>query len=119
MYIRALRNLQDPTSVKSLLQYATKGAKAISVTAMKALRNFPRRILQYDTVQKACIQIFFQITKKFDSSARTLALDILLDAGIKDDLLKDVLEYLRSPDKAFEVYLEMKKMNERSFLLYR
>ncbi|XP_026470483.1 microsomal triglyceride transfer protein large subunit-like [Ctenocephalides felis] len=103
VYIRAMRNLQDPATVKSLLQHATKGSKPVSVTAMKALKNFPQRVLQYDTVQKACIQIFFQITKKFDSSARTLALDILLDAGIKDELLKDVLDYLRSPDKAFEV----------------
>lgn len=73
-----------------------------SVTAMKALRSFPPSSWN-EKVIDASIKIFFQIPKKYDTSSRTLALDILLGANPNEDLIKNLLYYLLSNDKTFEV----------------
>lgn len=102
VYIRGLQNLRDPSTIDILIEIALKQSIQISVSAMKALRNFPINLfnnknrLDFD-------KIFYQATKKFDTTARILALDILLDLKPSKDQLTKLLTYLNSNDKAFEV----------------
>lgn len=98
-----MKNLKSDDTIHKLIQLAlrSKDNKA-SVTAMKALRSFPPSSWTADVIQ-AAINIFFQIPKKFDSSSRTLALDIILGSNPTDETIKDILFYLLSNDKAFEI----------------
>lgn len=102
-YIRALKNLKSEETIEKLTHLALTAVDSkSSVTAMKALKSFPATMWS-KKVTDAAIKIFFQIPKKFDSSSRTLALDILLEANPTDALLRDLLYYLLSNDKAFEI----------------
>lgn len=101
-FIRGLHNLKSPKTLKTLVKLAQEGSAKISVAAMKALRSFSV-FLWNDEFKAVFEQIFFQVYKKFDSSARALALDILLD--LKPDLeeLTHLMQFLKSNDKVYEV----------------
>ncbi|XP_052897593.1 microsomal triacylglycerol transfer protein [Anopheles moucheti] len=101
-YIRGLQNLKCPKTVDSLLMLAQESTKAVSVAAMKALRSFSV-YLWNDEFRAKFEDIFFQVSKRYDSSARTLALDILLDLKPDYDELSHLLQFLKSNDKAYEV----------------
>lgn len=102
MYIRALNNLQSPKTVNLLIRKVHQSERLVSVAAMKALRNFPTNTWT-SIHRKQFDDIFFQKKRKFDSSARTLALDILLALRPGAEELRPLLQYLRSNDRAFEV----------------
>lgn len=102
-FIRALKNLKSEETIQKLLNIALNSPDAkSSVGAMKALRSFPVSSYGEKVIQTAK-KIFFQIPKKFDSSCRTISLDILLEAHPKEQLIKELLHYLLSNDKAFEI----------------
>lgn len=101
-FIRALKNLKSQNTVPKLVELALYSSDKSSVAAMKALRSFPPHFWTQDVI-KASEIIFFQIKKKYDSSARTIALDILLGTNPNERLLQDLLKYLLSNDKSFEV----------------
>uniref|UniRef100_A0A182SPI0 Vitellogenin domain-containing protein n=1 Tax=Anopheles maculatus TaxID=74869 RepID=A0A182SPI0_9DIPT len=101
-YIRGLQNLKCPRTVDSLLELAQTSSKAVSVAAMKALRSFSV-YLWNDEFRARFEDIFFQVSKRYDSSARTLALDILLDLKPDRDELSHLVQFLKSSDKAYEV----------------
>ncbi|XP_049803049.1 microsomal triacylglycerol transfer protein isoform X2 [Schistocerca nitens] len=101
-YLRALRNLGDGNTVPVLLQHAVNGTKKTSVTAMKALRSLPSKYWD-QTVISLMKRIYFQLDKKYDSSARTLATDILLETNPDKSFLKEILISLTSLDTAYEV----------------
>lgn len=104
LFIRSLHNLQSPTTVSLLFEYAQQGERTVGVAAMKALRDFPQATWSANPAHKRQFQqIFFQLTRRFDSSVRTLALDILLEQMPNADELNDLLQFLRSTDKQFEV----------------
>ncbi|KAJ9593728.1 hypothetical protein L9F63_014701 [Diploptera punctata] len=116
-YLRALKNLSLRDTVPDLLEYALKGTKKTSVAAMKALKTLPPDSWD-DRVKKACLQIYFQLGKRYDSSSRTLAADILLESNPSQDVLRDLLLSLASvSDSAYEVrqYLvqRMRQISER------
>ncbi|KNC31217.1 hypothetical protein FF38_14346 [Lucilia cuprina] len=101
-YIRSLQNLRDPTTISILMKYALKEETKISVAAMQALKSFP--IIHFNEKHRqAFTHIFYQIPKKYDSSARTLALDILLDMKPTPEQLGHLLDYLASNDRHFEI----------------
>lgn len=100
-FIRGLQNLQAPNTIDKLITLALREPYQISVAAMKALSKLPINHLTGD--KKQFKTIFYQRTRKFDTSARTIALDILLSMKLE---LFDVIEFvsfLRSDDVAFEV----------------
>uniref|UniRef100_A0A182PK61 Vitellogenin domain-containing protein n=1 Tax=Anopheles epiroticus TaxID=199890 RepID=A0A182PK61_9DIPT len=101
-FIRGLQNLKCPRTVDRLLKLAQQSTKAVSVAAMKALRSFSA-YLWNDEFRAAFEDIFFQVSKRYDSSARTLALDILLDLKPDYDELSHLMQFLKSSDKAYEV----------------
>lgn len=102
MYIRGLHNIQSPDTIRVLLAQVLNPERIVAVAAMKALRTFDTKLWTKDH-QKQFENIFYQKTKKFDSSARTLAVDILLELKPGAGELRPLLQYLRTNDKAFEV----------------
>lgn len=101
-FLNGINNLQSVAFIKQLFEYVNDTDRTISVAAMKALRNYP-----ISTWNKKHLQqfenIFYQKEKRFDSSVRTLALDIFLASKFSEQQLKKLLSYLKSEDKAFEV----------------
>uniref|UniRef100_A0A182JW24 Vitellogenin domain-containing protein n=1 Tax=Anopheles christyi TaxID=43041 RepID=A0A182JW24_9DIPT len=101
-FIRGLQNLKCPRTLDRLLMLAQGSTKAVSVAAMKALRSFSA-YLWNNELRAKFEDIFFQVSKRYDSSARTLALDILLDLKPDHDELSHLVQFLKSSDKAHEV----------------
>ncbi|KAG4073104.1 hypothetical protein HA402_009523 [Bradysia odoriphaga] len=101
-FLRALQNLQSP-SVKSVLwTNVYDSERLVTVAAMKALRSYPNRFW-LDDDKKEFLKVFYQQTRKFDSSVRTLALDVILELQPSVTEITELLHFLRSNDKAFEV----------------
>jgi len=103
LYIRALQNLQDPATIESLLEQAQSDQELnLSVAALQALKAFPSRSFS-PSHRKQFESIFYQQKRRFDSSARTLALDIILSLRPSQEQLGHLLDYLASNDRQFEI----------------
>ncbi|XP_017121172.1 microsomal triglyceride transfer protein large subunit [Drosophila elegans] len=103
LYIRALQNLQDPVTIESLLEQAQSGEEPnLSVAALQALKAFPPGSFNSSHRQQF-ESIFYQRKRRFDSSARTLALDIILSLRPNQEQLGYLLDYLASTDRQFEI----------------
>lgn len=115
LYLRALQNLKFEDTVPILVDHALTGSKKVSVRAMKTLRSMPPTSWNED-VFKAAEHIYFQVGQRYDSSARTLALDIILEGKPSHENLKLLISSLRGNDSAYEVkqYL-MQRMNQISY----
>lgn len=115
-YLRALKNLQCPRTIKTLIKHAIEGKKKVSVGAMKALRSFDPSYWSEEVID-AAQTIYFQAGKKYDSSSRTLALDILLESNPSREIVKELVTTLIHRDRAFEVkqYLvqRLKQISEK------
>jgi microsomal triglyceride transfer protein large subunit len=102
-YLHALKNLGLKDTVPVLLQHILFGTKKTSVTAVKALRSLPPTSWDNE-VKRAATRIYYQIGKRFDSSARTVAADILLESDPSREVLRELLLSLASRvDPAYEV----------------
>lgn len=102
-YTRALQNLQQPSTIPRLLKNALHGTRKVSVASMKALRAFSSKELNTTEVQSICKQIFYMRLKPYDSSARTLALDTILESNPSEVVLDQLIHFLLSTDKSYEV----------------
>ncbi|XP_032666474.1 microsomal triglyceride transfer protein isoform X2 [Odontomachus brunneus] len=103
-FLRALRNLKSPDATPTLLEYAFSDNRAISVAAWRALAALPRQSVS-DELKNAALRMFYQIGgPRRDSSARTLALDIILESEPSEEVLRDLVHYLGGRDPAYEVY---------------
>jgi microsomal triglyceride transfer protein large subunit len=102
-YLRALKNLGLKDTVPVLVQHAVFGSKKTSVTALKALRSLPPDTWD-DEVKQAATRIYYQLGRRFDSSSRTLAADILLESRPSEGVVRDLLLSLASrADPVYEV----------------
>lgn len=101
-YMRTLKNLQHESTIDLLLNYVKKGPRSVSVMALKALLELQKSNSRRQTV-RVSRHIFFQIDKRYDSSVRTLALDIILESKPTESELKELIYYLKSKDKDQEV----------------
>lgn len=117
-YLRALKNLRCPTTIPTLIQHAISGKKKSSVEAMKAIRSFDSSYWDA-TVIDAAQKIYFQAGKKYDSSSRTLSLDILLESNPRPEILRELILTLTEYDSAYEVkqYLlqRVRQISEKNF----
>ncbi|XP_055376548.1 microsomal triacylglycerol transfer protein [Condylostylus longicornis] len=102
VYIRGLQNLKDPSTIPTLLEIALGQDNSASVQAMKALKTFNVKLFTKKD-RNLFEKIFYQISQKFDSTARISALDILLSMKPSKTELTHLLEYVGSNDKAFEI----------------
>ncbi|XP_063698675.1 microsomal triacylglycerol transfer protein-like [Culicoides brevitarsis] len=103
IFLRALGNLKAPNTISMLFEYAETGSYKVSTQAVKALKAFSVSFWNTPEFRARFEDIFYQTHKKFDSSARTLALDVLLDLKLNVHELTKLVNYLRSDDKAFEI----------------
>ncbi|KAK0175394.1 hypothetical protein PV327_009145 [Microctonus hyperodae] len=102
-FLRALRNLRSKNSIPILLDYAMNGTKATSVIAWRALGSLESKHIT-DEIILAAKRTFYQIgVTKRDSSARTLAADIILETDPTVNHLRGFLEYLSITDPMYEV----------------
>lgn len=111
-FLRALRNLRSPAAIPTLLMHALSDGKAISVAAWHALKALPREAVT-DELKSAAHRVFYQIGgPRRDSSARTIALDIILENEPSKETLRDFIKYLSSNDSTYEVrkYLSQRLM---------
>lgn len=101
-FIGGLQNLRSPDTVKTLLHLAVNDCYKISVASLKALKTFKPTDINKEMKTKF-EQIFYQQLKMFDTSARTIALDILFSLKLEaSDVLKFV-NFLASNDRSYEV----------------
>lgn len=101
-FIRGLQNLQSPDTIEKLLTLAINHPYQISVASMKALRKFPA--VHYTPEMKVKLEdVFYQRIKKFDSSARAIALDILLTLKPETADIVEMVSFLGSSDRAYEI----------------
>ena len=89
-FLRGLQTLQSVETIEQLLEYVDDNEITVSVTAMKALKSFPKRVWT-PTHRHRFEDIFFQKNQRYDSSVRTLAIDILLDLNPSVAQLKKLL----------------------------
>ncbi|XP_036147504.1 microsomal triglyceride transfer protein large subunit isoform X2 [Monomorium pharaonis] len=102
-FLRALRNLRSPAAIPTLLVHALSDSKSISVAAWRALRALPNEAVT-DELKSAAHKVFYQIGgPRRDSSARTTALDIILENEPSQEVLRNFVKYLSSNDRAYEV----------------
>lgn len=111
-YLNGMSNLQSVQLIDLLFEYVNDTDRSISVAAMKALRSYPASVWNKKHIQQF-EKIFYQQEKRFDSSVRTLALDMVLNSEISEKQIKNLLSHLKTNDRAFEVkkyLLEMIQM---------
>ena len=78
LYLRSLKNLAMADTLPVIMKYIDSTERKTSVTAVKVLRALPAEV--FDAVVKGKLEkIYFQVDRRYDSSARTLALDMLLE----------------------------------------
>ena len=97
------KNLALKDTLPVLLQHVVFCSKKTSGAALRALRSLQPDSWDED-VKRAATQIYYQLGRRFDSSSRTLASDILLDSRPGDREFRDLLLCLVSRgDPAYEV----------------
>ncbi|XP_058124322.1 microsomal triacylglycerol transfer protein [Anopheles ziemanni] len=101
-YIRGLHNLKNPVTAHMLLKLVQEAPRSISVAAMKGLKSFSVHLWN-DEFKSSFDAILFQVFRPYDSSARALAFDILLDMKPNYFELMHLMQLLKSNDKSFEV----------------
>lgn len=102
-FLRALRNLKSPKAISTLLRHALSNDKPISVAAWRTLAALPREAITVE-LKNAAHKVFYQIGgPRRDSSARTLALNVILENEPSEEQVHDLVEHLSSNDAAYEV----------------
>lgn len=101
-FIRGLGNLRSPDTLDKLLHIAENFPYKVSVSAMKSLKKFNSEQIPIEWKDRLR-RIFLQSRKKFDSSARAIALDLYTNQHLNENDIAELIEFLRSNDSAFEM----------------
>uniref|UniRef100_A0A1B0D832 Uncharacterized protein n=1 Tax=Phlebotomus papatasi TaxID=29031 RepID=A0A1B0D832_PHLPP len=120
-FLHGLMNLKSAETIPLLMDSVLNGPRAISVEAMKSLVTMPREYFNLDYV-KHFEQIYHQKRKRFDSSVRTMAMEILLDPLFYQSSLKNMIYSLKSTDNSYEVrqyFLQRLRMESENSAEFR
>lgn len=101
-FIRGLGNLRSPDTLDKLLHIAEYFLYKVSLNAMKSLKKFNSEQIPIEWKDRLR-RIFLQSRKKFDSSARAIALDLFMNRHLNENDVAELIEFLRSNDNAFEM----------------
>lgn len=101
-FIRGLGNIQSPDTMDKIFKFVTDYPYQVSVAAMKAFRKFDKSYLGDDWKVKMK-NIFLQLKKKYDSSARTIALDIYMGFELSPSEVGELIDFFDSNDSSYEV----------------
>ncbi|CAG0899879.1 unnamed protein product [Darwinula stevensoni] len=82
--LRAVRNLGATGDVEMLLDHVVHGERKTAVVAMKALRSLPLEALRGEGVRAVLEEVYFQAGRRYDSTARTIAGDLLVELYPRD-----------------------------------
>ncbi|KAI9556949.1 hypothetical protein GHT06_016743 [Daphnia sinensis] len=94
LYMRVLRNLGSVEMLPILLAHIDSSDRKTSVWAVKAVRALPASVFLDGRVKDKLQRVYFQMGRRYDSSARTLALDTLLEHEPEETFLLEVLTSL-------------------------
>ncbi|CAG7828228.1 unnamed protein product [Allacma fusca] len=97
MYLRALKNLKSKATLPKLFEIIQSSDPKTGVVAMKAVHAFPDPLIAV-TFRPTLLKVVQQLGKKYDSSARTLALDILLRNKPTREEVLQILHLLKNHD---------------------
>lgn len=100
MYMRVLKNLRSKKTLPVILKYVDNKDKKTSVGAIKALRALVAFSSLDNEVKQKLQRVYFQLGRSYDSSARSLALDTLLEHQPDSGFLLDLLNSISQSDKA-------------------
>lgn len=92
--MRVLRNLASVEMLPIILAHIDSKDRKTSVGAIKALRALPDEVFDDATVKQKLQKVYFQMSRRYDSSSRTLALDTLLEHKPDSDFLLGLLTSL-------------------------
>lgn len=101
-YLNGLRNLQSADSIDKLIAFIEHPERSVAVAAAKALKAYPASIWNRHYIGML-ENIFHQSNRRYDSSTRTLILDVLLKTKLSFDQVKRLVLHLKLDDKSFEV----------------
>ena len=96
--MRVLKNLASIETLPVILSHINSKDRKTSVAAVKALKALPATVFQHPKVRNTLQRVYLQIGRRYDSSARTLALDALLEhqpsCQTETEFLREVLVYV-------------------------
>ena len=95
LHLRVLKNLAMTDTLSIILSHIDSPDKKTSVSAIKALAALPSHVFD-SAVKNKLEDVYFQVGRRYDSSARTLALDILLNHQPETEFLNRVLRSISS-----------------------
>lgn len=102
-YLRGYLNMRLVNRIPDLLLVVQKQHKILGTIAMKAMQQFAFDDFSAKS-QSILRSIFHQTVKRYDSSIRTLSLDILMKGDLSDaGVVQDLLQALKQNDKSYEV----------------
>ncbi|XP_055683479.1 microsomal triacylglycerol transfer protein [Lutzomyia longipalpis] len=102
IFLRGFINFKSQETIPFLLDFVLKGTKSVSTVSMKALVAMPREYFSMEHVYQF-ENIYHQKIKKFDSSIRTMAAEILLDPLFYTTSIRDMINALKLPGDSYEV----------------
>lgn len=97
-FIRALKNLKRVTTIPVLIKLIRSGNHKESALAFLALKHFKNN----EEINRVALRAFWQLDRKYDTTSRTLAADILLESD-SESILSDFLQYLKTNESSYEV----------------
>lgn len=95
LHMRVLENLGSVETLPVILAHIESKDRKTSVAAVKALRALPATVFSDWKVKLKLQSVYFQMGQvRYDSSARTLALDILLEHEPDSEFLAELLMFI-------------------------
>lgn len=103
-YLNGLRNLESPETVDLLLDYINHKPRFVYLSSIKALAAMPHTVFNNNvTLTDKLEDIFEARFKRYDSSVRTITLDILLKLHLDNDRLKRLIRFLKDDEQPDEI----------------
>lgn len=93
IYLKSFKNIASPKALKIILEYALNSSPSVGMRAMRALWSLGKSSWNKEVI-KTCERILLT-NGTYDSSAKTIALDILIESNPTDLGLAKVLSILR------------------------
>ncbi|CAH1407254.1 unnamed protein product [Nezara viridula] len=93
IYLKSFKNVASPRALNFILEYALNGSPSVGMRAMRALWSLGKNSWNEEVI-KTCERILLT-NGSYDSSAKTIALDILLESNPTDLVLAKILSVLR------------------------
>ncbi|XP_050308345.1 microsomal triacylglycerol transfer protein [Anthonomus grandis grandis] len=102
VYLNALKNLRSPSTIPKLFSVLNNGTQKEEVLAWRAIKSFGNRYWSEDILSRA-EKTLFQLDRRHDTSARCLAVDVLLNSSPSDDVLEKILHFVAKNDGNYEI----------------